>query len=46
MKHPPKQYTDAAAREMLEAFIAANTPAPPATGSYETIAKAAQTAKK
>ncbi len=46
MKHPPKQYTDAAAHEMLEAFIAANTPAPPTIGSYQTAAKAAQTAKK
>ncbi len=46
MKHPPTQYTDAAAHEMLEAFITAYTPAPPTAGSYETSAKAAQTTKK
>ena len=37
MKHPPVQYTDAAARQMLDAFIEANSPA--------GAAKAAEAAK-
>ncbi len=45
MKHPPVQYTDAVAREMLEDFIAENTPAPD-QGTYQPAPAPAEARRK
>ncbi|MHC4294876.1 MAG: inositol-3-phosphate synthase [Planctomycetota bacterium] len=45
MKHPPVQYTDSEAYQMLESFIAENSPKPD-EGTYEPAEAAAETPRK
>ncbi len=45
MKHPPVQYTDAAAMQMVEQFIAANSPKPD-EGTYEPAPATVETRRK